>query len=338
MGRSRPHNCNLPRSLAYSKRHARRTWQDTTLVPRRFLALDIGALMDVLVRLEQRISTLAPAERRIAEAVLADPSVVVTSTITELARVCGTSQATVVRFCRATGFEGYKEFRLAVASSRRREDEALRYLRVSETEITASDDVPELVAKVAYQQMRAIEETAQRLDAQALRAVAAAVAAAERLDIFGAGSSGLGAADLHQKLTRLDLVATCFTDAQLALTSAALADSRRVAVGFSHSGRTRETEAFLAAAREAGAMTVAVTNTPGSPVAREADIVLLTYARESENRAGAMASRMAQLAMVDYLVMRILQADVQRLSEPLQRTRAAVQALRHPSSVAAEDE
>ncbi|QOR70153.1 MurR/RpiR family transcriptional regulator [Ruania alkalisoli] len=284
--------------------------------------------MDVLVQLEQRLDALAPAERKLARAVLADPEIVLASTITELAQRCATSQATVVRFCRAAGFEGYKAFRLAVASARSREAQALSYLRVSDAEIAADDDVPSLVAKVAYQQMRAIEETAQQLDAAALDHVAHALGAAERVDIYGGGSSALAAADLHQKLTRLDIASSCFMDPHLALTAAGLANKARVAVAFSHSGRTQETVAFLAAARQHGGITVAVTNAPSSPVARAAQILLPTHAREPERRSGAIASRMAQLAIVDYLVVRMLQADVEHLAEPLQRTREAVQALR----------
>ncbi|UFU02584.1 MurR/RpiR family transcriptional regulator [Ruania suaedae] len=283
--------------------------------------------MDVLVQLEQRLDSLAPAERKLARAILADPEIVVTSTIAELAQRCATSQATVVRFCRAAGFEGYKTFRLALASARSREAGALSYLRVSDAEIAADDDVPSLVAKVAYQQMRAIEETAQQLDAAALDEVARALSTAERVEIYGGGSSALAAADLHQKLTRLDIASNCFADPHLALTAAGLANEARAAVAFSHSGRTQETVAFLAAARRSGGTTVAVTNAPSAPVARAAQILLLTHAREPERRSGAIASRMAQLAVVDYLVVRMLQADVEHLAGPLHRTREAVRAL-----------
>lgn len=54
-------------------------------------------------------------------------------------------------------------------------------------------------------------------------------------------------------------------------------------------------------AQKHGATTVAMTGLPDSPVGRLADHVLVTSARETQVRAGAMSSRMAQLAVVDFL-------------------------------------
>ena len=62
-----------------------------------------------------------------------------------------------------------------------------------------------------------------------------------------------------------------------------------------------EVAAFLAQARYAGASTVAVTNSGSGPVVAEADIVLRTTVRESAYRSGAMASRSAQLLVMDCL-------------------------------------
>ena len=54
---------------------------------------------DVLLALRQRIPTLSKAERRIAERILENPSIVIEGTIKELAVYCGSSQASVARLC-----------------------------------------------------------------------------------------------------------------------------------------------------------------------------------------------------------------------------------------------
>src|SRR5260370_40804348 len=61
--------------------------------------------------------TLAPAEQRVAAAVVHDPAGVAAKTISELAEACRTSGTTVIRFCRAMGFAGYPELRLALAAA-----------------------------------------------------------------------------------------------------------------------------------------------------------------------------------------------------------------------------
>ncbi len=52
---------------------------------------------------------LTPTERRIAEAVLDDPSLLAFGTVAELARKVGTSRPSVVRFAVKLGFDGYTE-------------------------------------------------------------------------------------------------------------------------------------------------------------------------------------------------------------------------------------
>ena len=75
----------------------------------------------------------------------------------------------------------------------------------------------------------------------------------------------------------------------------------------------------------------AVTNDRDSPVGKVADLVLMTNAREAQLRAAALASRMAQLAIVDFLFVRIAQLRFDDVESALEATRAAVTSQRfHP--------
>src|SRR5690242_16354261 len=57
--------------------------------------------LSTVVRVRSLLPSLPPAERRVAQRVIDDPEGVANSTITELAQTCGTSETTVIRFCRA---------------------------------------------------------------------------------------------------------------------------------------------------------------------------------------------------------------------------------------------
>ncbi|WP_435737594.1 MurR/RpiR family transcriptional regulator [Cellulosimicrobium sp. PMB13] len=280
---------------------------------------------DGLVRIRQALPTLRPAEVRIAEAVLDDPASVVGKTITELAAHVGTSQATVVRFCRAVGYAGYPEFRIDLAQATSRRAVEQERANVAHGEIDPDDTVQDVVEKIAFHEARTIEETARALDLEALEAVAAAVAAAPRIDLFGVGSSGLTAQDLAQKLQRIGLVCFASQDPHVQLQSAALLGPGAVALGVSHSGLTVETNHALRIAHERGATTVAVTNFPESPLVEHADLVLTTTARETQFRSGALSSRIAQLALVDFLFVRVAQRLFDRTTENLRATYEAVQ-------------
>jgi DNA-binding MurR/RpiR family transcriptional regulator len=279
---------------------------------------------DILVRLRQLLPDLRPSEQRIARNALADPAAVASLSITELAGRSATSTATVARFCRSVGFDGYKGFCLSLARAAANESGRRIEFGVSEGDIDPADTTADVVQKLAFQEARAIEETAAQLDLGQLERVVNAIIAAPVIDIFGAASSGLAAADLQQKLRRIGYQTNAWSDVHLALTSAAVLPAGSVAIAFSHSGETEEAVSSLDTAASHGAFTVAVTNFPSSPLAQTADAVLTTVSRETRFRYGAMSSRMAQLMIVDIIFMGVAQRNPESVSSSLAATLDAV--------------
>nr|WP_157310900.1 MurR/RpiR family transcriptional regulator [Microbacterium sp. MAH-37] len=270
-------------------------------------------------------SGLSAAEVRLVRRISADPTIVVDLAITDLAVLCETSPATVARFAQTLGFTGYRQFRMELAQALSREQAERERFGIDDEDILADDDAGSVASKIAYQEMRAIEQTAHGLDPLEIDAVAALIGSAGRTDIFAMGASALAAVDLHLKLVRIGHTAWHGSDVHLALVQAAQRGPGDVAVGISHSGSTREAIEPLAIARAGGATTVAITNAADSPITQHADHVLLTKARESPFRIGAMASRIAQLAVIDILFTRVVQARGDSVRNALQRTREVIE-------------
>jgi DNA-binding MurR/RpiR family transcriptional regulator len=278
------------------------------------------AAAPLLIRLRGIRPSLSPAEDRVAEIVLADARRAAGLTISELAGAARTSETTVLRFCRRLGLPGYPRLRLALAE----ESAQPRSLTRGDTDISAGDTIDDIIAKVAFTDASAVEETAQGLDRDALTAAAAGIARAGRVDVYGIGASAIVGTDLQQKLHRIGIVAFAWNDPHIALTSATLLRRGDVAVGISHSGTTAETIEALAAARSTGATTVAVTNFPLSRLAQGADLLLTTAARETSLRSGATASRIAALTVVDCLYIAVAQRNLRRARKAVAETREAV--------------
>ena len=273
------------------------------------------------VRLRGLLPQLQPSTRRVAELVLHDPERAAGLTITQLAEEGRTSQSTIVRLCQEAGLDGYRQFRMELVAELGRSEGGPTAVA---GDIAEGDDLASVVAKIAFADARAVEDTARALSVPALEAVAEAVVRAGRTDVYGVGASGIVAADLQQKLHRIGQVAFSFTDAHLALTSAALLGPGDVAIGVSHSGMTIDTVDALSIARRNGATTVAITNAPRSRIAAEADHVLLTAARETTFRSGATASRLAQLTVVDCVFVAVAQRTYDASRHALEVTREAV--------------
>ncbi|WP_233224002.1 MurR/RpiR family transcriptional regulator [Amycolatopsis sp. CA-128772] len=275
-----------------------------------------------LVRIRSLLPGLARAEQRVAKVVLEDPASVARRSITEVALAANTSETTVTRFCKAVGVGGYPQLRIALAADTARTE--ARTTRNLGGEIGPEDDLAAVIGKVSFADARAVEETADQLDVATLERVIEVVASAGRVDVYGVGASAFVAADLQQKLHRIGRVCFAWSDTHIMLTSAAVLSPGDVAIGVSHTGATTDTVEALRVAREHGAVTIAVTNFPRSPITEVADHVLTTAARETTFRSGATASRIAQLTVIDCLFIGVAQRHMDASVSALDATRDAV--------------
>jgi DNA-binding MurR/RpiR family transcriptional regulator len=286
---------------------------------------------DVLALVRRSLPRLSAAEARVADTILGDPTLVVDLAINDLARLCSTSLSTVARFAQSLGFSGYRELRVAVARTVTLAQAQQARFGLDTTAISPDDEPAAIAAKLAAQEIDAIEKTARGVDPDALDRVARALVAARHIDLFGHAASSLTAQDLQQKLARIGFSVSHSPDPHLALTTASLRTSADVVIAFSHAGATADVLRAVQVARDAGALAVAVTSVADSELALAADVVLLTHAQESPFRMAAMTSRIAQLVLVDILFVRVVQHSGAPVSIPLQLTHdAAAQQRRAP--------
>jgi DNA-binding MurR/RpiR family transcriptional regulator len=281
-------------------------------------------MFDLTQRVNAYRKNMTPAQISLADTLLSDLGAAAHLTIAELAERAGVSSATITRFCETLDYSGYADLKAAVVVALDRKRNDSEKFAIAEGDVTESDSIDETLYKISHQAAEAITDTARIVDRAALDITAAAVINCRRLDIYGLGSSFLAATDLQLKLHRIGLTAFCWSDTHLALTSAAVLTDKDVAIAISHSGVTSETFQMMETAKKAGATIIAITNHPASPIGRLADHVLVTSAKESRFRSGAMTSRLVQLAMVDFLFVRIMQQLFSSASASLEKTFTAV--------------
>jgi len=272
-----------------------------------------------LQKVQNALPGLSPSEQRVALCVLERPRKVVQSSITELARECKVSESTVVRFCKRLGLDGYKEFRIAVAQE----------LGAVAPEFTGGDrdaasEVRTLAQRVFSNNIRAIEATLASLDFGAVNQAIDAFSRARRVDFYGAGPSSVVAMDAYIKFMRIGLSSSFNSNAHLQVISAAALTDQDVAVGISYSGSTKDTVEALTIARNSGATTIAITNFPDMPISEVADIVICSNADEAFFHGGAMASRTAQLAVIDLVFAGTIDRRSEESAKQLEKTKSAL--------------
>lgn len=276
-----------------------------------------------MVRLRSMIHTLKPAEKNIGEYVLLDPGAVIHMSISELAVRASVGESTIIRFCRALGYEGYQEFKLRLAQDL---VEPVEYIHEN---ISFDDSIEDLTKKIFQTNLKAVEDTMKSLDRGMVEVAAKALVDARRIDFYGVGYSSFTALDGKLKLTRLGLTADCYGDGHLQVMAAASLRAGDAAIGISHSGSTKDVVDTLAVARRSGAVTIAITNFSPSPVTKIADVILLTSSPDTPLGGEVLTSRIAQLCVIDVLSVAVAVALGDRCLEFIRKSSEAVKSKRY---------
>jgi len=273
---------------------------------------------DIVARIREHKDELRPAERRVAEMVLADLAFATRASNAELARKADVSEPTVTRFCRAIGCDGVRDFKIRLAQSL-----AAGTLYVHRA-VLPDDDLSMLLKKVTTSATDAMEIMLQQMDLEALRRAVDYLASCRSLEIFGVGAgSSVVARDAQLRFARLDMAASAHADGHMQLTAAAYAGPDTVVMGISHTGRTRELIQAMKLARKGGAKTIAITP-PGSPLARSVDLVLPVRVPEDTDLYTPSVSRLAHLVLIDALSVAVALKRGPRVVENLKRIKLAL--------------
>ncbi|WP_058301009.1 MurR/RpiR family transcriptional regulator [Gorillibacterium timonense] len=240
-------------------------------------------------------NSLSKAEKKVADAVLDDPEYAVMATITDLAEKAKVGETSVIRFCRKVGYGGYHEFKLSVAQ------DLVNVPSYIDEEIGEADDDEVIAHKLTQNHTKLLDKTLELISFAKVRETVEALAAANRVFIYGVGSSGITALDAHYRFMRLGLSVEVQRDAHILAMSAALVKPGDVVLGISVSGSTKDLVDAMKKAKQNGATIICLTCHAKSPITNYADIVLLVPSKEMPFQGGALSTKIAQVHLIDII-------------------------------------
>ncbi len=278
--------------------------------------------MSCILKIREVYQELTPTEQKIADYIMAEGYEVSTLSAAELAELVKTSPPSIVRFARKLGFSGFQDMKLGLAKDAARQDNQQDKLYEA---VGLQDSTKEIIYKIGKGNINAIEETISLLEEAAITKAIESMSKANNINIFGVGASGLVGLDLQYKLMRINKKASMYMDSHTQMASAIHLGKGDVAIGISHSGRTLEIYKSVETAKERGATTISITKYGKNPLSDLADINLYTASVEKNLRTGAIASRIAQLTIVDILFIGIARENFSDISGYVQTTREMVE-------------
>lgn len=260
----------------------------------------------ILTTIHDQIDRMSAALQKLGQYILTHVHDVPKMNVSVLAEKSEVSQATVVRFAKALGYEGFTEFRLQLASENvvvNAEDANLF------SEISPHDTAEELKVKLSSRVENAITTTSRRLPAKTLDSAANLLSWANVMSVFGIGASSVVANDFYQKFSRLGKPVLNPPDVHQAMTNIVTQNMNHVMVLISNSGLTQEVIKLAKASKENDVPTIVLTADQAGQLSKTATLVIPTDEGKSPDhlRTAATTSLLSQLYVVDLIFYRYLQ-------------------------------
>lgn len=250
--------------------------------------------MNTLEKITKHLEHFSKSERKVAEVILSSPQVAIHSSIAALAKMADVSEPTVNRFCRRLDTKGFPDFKLHLAQSLAN---GTPYVNLH---VEEHDTPDEYTAKIFESTIACLEVAKNSLDTAAVNRCVDLLTQAKKISFFGLGASSAVAHDALNKFFRFNIPVVCFDDIVMMRMSCINSSDGDVVVLISHTGRTKALVEIAALARHNDATVIGIT-AQDSPLAKQCNLVLSMDVPEDTDVYLPMASRIAQLALIDVL-------------------------------------
>lgn len=273
--------------------------------------------VDILSRITADFASLREAEKKVASLIFDDIDFVTESSIGDIARRAGVSDASVTRFARSVGCENVRALKSCLV---RALGAGRRFIQEAGEQEGAS-----AVYDIAAQTLAINREL---IDSADIDGVVSLLDGARQILTFGAGGgSSLLCQELQFRLVRLGYAVAAYPQALLPRMVASTLDKNDVVVVLSATGYTPEMVDSARIARQYGAHAIAITAI-GSPLAESVDLVLPIASRETDFIYHPSASRYAMMAVIDVLALELATRHKDRSRDKLRRLKLTLDAHR----------
>ncbi|WP_077927809.1 MurR/RpiR family transcriptional regulator [Wohlfahrtiimonas populi] len=264
---------------------------------------------------------LRKSEKLVADWIMSHPNDAASLSIGMLAKTVGVSEPTVIRFCRALGFDGYHVFKQELAGAL---NAGVPFIH---SNVSESDNTKDIVNKVITQASAALLRTKESISVKAIDQAVKILMKSSNVLCIGHGASNVVALDIQQKLLRVGITVSVFSDHHVHSLAASLMKKKDVMIAVSHTGRSQDILDSVAFAKENGASIISFTS-KNSPLGELSDVVLESGATEDTKEYIPMISRLADLAIVDVLLVNLALKRGSSFIEEMSRSKTIIESKR----------
>lgn len=238
---------------------------------------------DLMVRVKDATLELPGSKKSIADFLVREGSGVANLSMAEIADLTFTSKPSLVRFAKAMGFSGWRDFRLAYVTTIRKNEEQLSVAVDVDPNhpFDSDDDISVAVQNVLAIEQRALNEVSAQIEQDMLQEAARRVNNARNLVFFGASPNRFFGELFAFKLKQIGITCHVPLRSEWGMVARGLSASDCAIISsYSGKGPQREPVNFVSDFNEAGVPVVAITNSGDNWLRAQSDCVLSYQPRE----------------------------------------------------------
>lgn len=235
-------------------------------------------------------------EKKIANYILSHHKDVVNMTIGELALASGVSIATVSRFCRKCGVEGFHHLKIGLAK-----EIVLNEFDGSVSNDISIDQIAQSLQNILANKIEELKQTISFIKEEELKLILESIQKAKVVQFVAVGNTIPVALDGAHKLNQIGIraVAGSIWETQMAYALNLREDD--VLIAISNSGESRQVVKMVQEAKANGVTVIGITNNPRSAIGTAVDYHIQTATREKLFLNEFCFSRVSAMTVIEIL-------------------------------------
>lgn len=232
-----------------------------------------------LVRIQNKYSSFHPKEKRIADYILKEADQIIYQSVKETAQQCGTSESSIVRFCKVIGYSGYSELKVEIAKAAFNHTSIQYQKELLQNGSSASFE--ERLRRFFSGTSHLLEKMYTQLDYSQLIRIADTICSCDLLLIYGFIYSGQSGFVFCERMKSLGIPSLIAWDHISMKQISVLAKKNTATLFISHSGASQDTVENAQLIKSRDACVIALTTAPASPLAKLSDMSVIIPAMDT---------------------------------------------------------
>lgn len=249
---------------------------------------------------------LYEAEQKVADFILNNWEDTMDSTIIELAKLIGVSEATIIRFCKKIGLKGFHQLKIQMAKES----------FISEINIEKDYDgninlesMSRSIENIKRSKVEEITETFNNIKSEEMKDIIELVLKSKTVLFSAVGNTIPIALDGSYKFNQLGIRSFTATVWESQMAFAKGLGKKDILIAISDSGESKNIISIAKIAKKAGAKIIAITGKKNSSLSEFSDYVIETFSREQIFHNWISFTRVSAMSIIDFMFLMLLNSD-----------------------------